>query len=161
MKQNTVWVENIVRIRHNAGNLRKRAFKNTVGKRRKCWLPAFSLFPTEPAFSPFPTVFLKALFLMLVESQECAVKVCYKISNHFLTQTQKNPVFYSLKTYIKPIKHATKTGIDLHLETGLEKVPCKLMISLLLTLSPYNLLTLSQTTNFTLFQTERVCKRQF
>ena len=35
------------------------------GKRRKCWLPAFS---------PFPTVFSKAFFLRVVKSRDCVVK---------------------------------------------------------------------------------------
>ena len=35
------------------------------GKRRKCWLPAFS---------PFPTVFSKAFFFLVVQSQDCVVK---------------------------------------------------------------------------------------
>ena len=38
--------------------------ENTVGKREKCWLPAFS---------PFPTVFSKDFFLRVVESQDCVV----------------------------------------------------------------------------------------
>ena len=39
--------------------------ENTVGKRRKCWLPAFS---------PFPTMFSTVFFLMVVKSQDCVVK---------------------------------------------------------------------------------------
>ena len=39
------------------------------GKRRKCWLPAFSPFPT-----PFPTMFSKGLFLKVFKSQDCMVK---------------------------------------------------------------------------------------
>ena len=35
------------------------------GKRRKCWLPAFS---------PFPTNFSKGLFLRVVKSQDCVLK---------------------------------------------------------------------------------------
>ena len=35
------------------------------GKRRKCWLPAFS---------PFPTMFSKGLFLRVVKSRDCVVK---------------------------------------------------------------------------------------
>ena len=35
------------------------------GKRRKCWLPAFS---------PVLTVFCKALFFRVVKSQDCVVK---------------------------------------------------------------------------------------
>ena len=35
------------------------------GKWRKCWLPAFS---------PFPTIFPKCLFLKVVKSQDCMVK---------------------------------------------------------------------------------------
>ena len=35
------------------------------GKRRKCWLPAFS---------PFPTVFSKALFFSVVKSRDYVVK---------------------------------------------------------------------------------------
>ena len=35
------------------------------GKRRKCWLPAFS---------PFPTMFSKAFFLRVVKSQDGVVK---------------------------------------------------------------------------------------
>ena len=39
--------------------------ENNVGKRRKCWLPAFS---------PFPTVFSKAFPLRVVKSLDCVVK---------------------------------------------------------------------------------------
>ena len=35
------------------------------GKRRKCWLPAFS---------PFPNMFSKAYFLRVVTSRDCVVK---------------------------------------------------------------------------------------
>ena len=35
------------------------------GKRRKCWLPAFS---------PFPTIFSKRLFVGVVENRDCVVK---------------------------------------------------------------------------------------
>ena len=35
------------------------------GKRRKCWLPAFS---------PFPTMFSKGLFPRVVKSWDCVVK---------------------------------------------------------------------------------------
>ena len=35
------------------------------GKRRKCWLPAFS---------PFPTMFSKGLFPRVVKSRDCGVK---------------------------------------------------------------------------------------
>ena len=36
-----------------------------MGKRRKCWLPAFS---------PFLTVYLKGFFLRVVQNRHCAVK---------------------------------------------------------------------------------------
>ena len=39
--------------------------ENIVGKRRKCWLPAFS---------PFPAMFSKGLFLRVVKSPNCVVK---------------------------------------------------------------------------------------
>ena len=39
--------------------------ENIVGKRKKCWLPAFS---------PFPTVFSKGFFPGVVKSQDCVVK---------------------------------------------------------------------------------------
>ena len=39
------------------------------GKRRKCWLPAFS---------PFPTVFSKAFFFRVVKSWDCVVKLKYR-----------------------------------------------------------------------------------
>ena len=39
--------------------------ENMVGKRRKCWFPAFSL---------FPTMFSKGLFLRVVKSRDCVVK---------------------------------------------------------------------------------------
>ena len=35
------------------------------GKRRKCWLPAFS---------PFPTMFLKGFVVRVVKSRDCVVK---------------------------------------------------------------------------------------
>ena len=44
------------------------------GKRRKCWLPAFS---------PFPTMFPKGFFLKIVNSWDCVVKsftVCTKLN---------------------------------------------------------------------------------
>ena len=39
--------------------------KKTLWKRRKCWLPAFSAFPTR---------FSKGFFFKVVKSQECVVK---------------------------------------------------------------------------------------
>ena len=39
--------------------------ENTVGKGEKCWLPAFS---------PFPTVFSKAFFCKFVKSRDYVVK---------------------------------------------------------------------------------------
>ena len=38
--------------------------ENVVGKRRKCWFPAFS---------PFSTMFSKAFFAVDVKSQDCVV----------------------------------------------------------------------------------------
>ena len=46
------WAENIVGKEENAGNGRKHC-----GKRRKCWLPAFS---------PFPTMFSKGFLLQAI-----------------------------------------------------------------------------------------------
>ena len=39
--------------------------ENIVGKGQKCWLPAFS---------PFPTMFSKASLLRVIESRDCVVK---------------------------------------------------------------------------------------
>ena len=39
--------------------------RNHFGKRRKCWLPAFS---------PFPKMFSKTFFLGVVKSRDCVVK---------------------------------------------------------------------------------------
>ena len=39
--------------------------ENIVGKRRKCWLPVFS---------QFPTMFSKAFFFRVVKSRDCVVK---------------------------------------------------------------------------------------
>ena len=39
--------------------------ENIAGKRRKCWLPAFS---------PFPTMFSKGFCSIIVKSQDCMVK---------------------------------------------------------------------------------------
>ena len=49
------------------------------GKRRKCWLPAFS---------PFPTMFSKGFFLGVVKSRDCVVKseatfFTWQVSNMF------------------------------------------------------------------------------
>ena len=44
----------------NIGHMKTSAYEgieNTVGKKRKCWLPAFS---------PFPTMFSKGLFLRVI-----------------------------------------------------------------------------------------------
>ena len=38
--------------------------ENITGKRRKCWLPAFSL---------FPVMFLKGFFLMVMKTRDCFV----------------------------------------------------------------------------------------
>ena len=38
--------------------------ENIAGKRRKCWLPAFS---------PFPTMFSKGFFPRIVKSRDCLV----------------------------------------------------------------------------------------
>ena len=38
---------------------------NIVGKRRKCWLPAFS---------PFTTMFLQGVFLRIINTWYCLVK---------------------------------------------------------------------------------------
>ena len=43
--------------------------ENIAGKGEKCWSPAFS-----PAFSPFPTMSLKGIFLRTVRGQGCVVK---------------------------------------------------------------------------------------
>ena len=39
--------------------------ENIVGKKRKCWLPAFS---------PFPTVFPNGFFERVVKNRRCVVK---------------------------------------------------------------------------------------
>ena len=39
--------------------------KSIVGKRRECWLPAFS---------PFPTMISKVLHIRVVKSRDCVVK---------------------------------------------------------------------------------------
>ena len=39
--------------------------ENILGKRRKCW---------SPAFSPFPKMFSKDFFLMVVKNPDCVVK---------------------------------------------------------------------------------------
>ena len=36
-----------------------------IGKRRKCWLPAFS---------PFPSMFSKGILIRVVKSRDCVVK---------------------------------------------------------------------------------------
>ena len=43
-----------------------RRAENIVGKGEKCWLPAFS---------PFPTMFSKGFFLKVVKSQGCVEKL--------------------------------------------------------------------------------------
>ena len=63
-----IQIENICRrqnkfeykIRTSFGKGRKRC-----GKRRKCWLPTFS---------PFPTMFSKGFFPRVVKSRDCVVK---------------------------------------------------------------------------------------
>ena len=40
--------------------------ENIVGKRRKCWLPAFS---------PFPAMFSEGFFPRVVNSRDCVVEV--------------------------------------------------------------------------------------
>ena len=47
------------------GNICLCQSRKHCGKRRKCWLPVFS---------PFPTVFSKAAFFTVVKSQDCALK---------------------------------------------------------------------------------------
>ena len=44
---------------------------NIMGKERKCWLPAFS---------PFPSMFLKGFFLMVVKSWDCVVKSIWTLA---------------------------------------------------------------------------------
>ena len=51
-----MWLKNL--------NLFIEGLENIVGKRKKCWLPAFS---------PFPTMFSKGFF-KVVESRDCVVK---------------------------------------------------------------------------------------
>ena len=46
-------------------NLGKESFRKHRGKKRKCWLPAFS---------SFPTMFSKALCVKVVKSRDCVVK---------------------------------------------------------------------------------------
>ena len=43
----------------------KGSVENIVEKRTKCWLPAFS---------PFPTMFSKNFFLKVIKSRNCVVK---------------------------------------------------------------------------------------
>ena len=40
--------------------------RKLCGKRRKCWLPAFS---------PFPTMFSKGYLFKVIESRDCVVKI--------------------------------------------------------------------------------------
>ena len=52
--------------RCNVAKIMNSVFDRTekIGKERKCWLPAFS--PFYP-FSPFPTMFSKAFFFIVVK----------------------------------------------------------------------------------------------
>ena len=55
--------------------------KKHCGKRRKCWLPAFS---------PFPTMFSKAFFFGVVKSRDCLVKSkCISMIHHIKEVTTK------------------------------------------------------------------------
>ena len=101
-------------------------------KRRKCWLPAFS---------PFPTMFSKGFFLRVVKSQDCEVKSyifdddlsSLTIENLVGTGENVETVFFPIPTMIskgsflwiidtfqnKPrFLHASKTGL---LKTRWEK----------------------------------------
>ena len=55
------FADNEINVTENLkfGNCRKHC-----GKRRNCWLPAFS---------PFPTMFSKGFFLRVVKSRDCVV----------------------------------------------------------------------------------------
>ena len=60
-------IESICRQPNNSDSKIKICFRKSrkhCGKRRKCWLPAFS---------PFPTMFSKAFFSRGVKSQDCVV----------------------------------------------------------------------------------------
>ena len=71
------WVNSLPRLvqiqsicrRQNKCNLKTEILTGMAGKHcgkwRKCWLPAFS---------PFPTMFSKSLFLRVVNSRDCVVK---------------------------------------------------------------------------------------
>ena len=51
--------------------------RKPCGKRRKCWLPAFS---------PFPTMFSEGYFFRVVKSRECVVKSLFPFQS-FTTQS--------------------------------------------------------------------------
>ena len=55
-----------------------RTSRKLCGKRRKCWLPAFS---------PFPTMFSECLFLGVVKGRECVVK--YKLSENMTLSARR------------------------------------------------------------------------
>ena len=65
-------------VKQYAPDLSMRGHKNSR-KRIKCWLPAFS---------PFPTMFSKAFFFRVFKSQDCAVELTlYSIDTHFNAST--------------------------------------------------------------------------
>ena len=120
-------------------------------KRRKCWLVGFS---------PLPTVVSKEYFLRVIKSRNCAVKCKLFTTQSFVLMTLNKKVF--------------GWGLFIDAEYIIE---CNTSVRLIQCIGTYNSialtnrydqclskgliqLTLSQTTNFRLFQTERVCRRQ-
>ena len=65
------------------------------GKRRKCWLPAFS---------PFPTMFSKDFFLGVVKSRDCVAK------GELLSQVTPSVAEEAPKPAVEKMEEATVTG---------------------------------------------------
>ena len=62
--------------------------ENIVGKGEKCWLPAFS---------PFPTMFSKSFFYRVVESWDCIVK---SLPFHCPFMKPRNPFIFMFNVSI-------------------------------------------------------------
>ena len=74
--------------------------RKDYGKRRKCWLPAFS---------PFPAMFSEGFLLRVIKSLDCVEKENTTQSFNFLSTTQSRP----LTTWInKPFENMVGKGED-------------------------------------------------
>ena len=72
--------------------------ENIIGKRRKIWLPAFSL---------FPTMFSKGFFFQVIKSHNFVVKIEFAFNNNEVSEI----IIFQINVYIQVVE-LRKKGTD-------------------------------------------------